>query len=222
MVDINVSDSVHAGSKTRDITLNVSLNLQVVPALLGDGNGIDFADYERKDFFRKRRHSESASGPLLHVSDLTLVYIKNDAIGITRRDLEEHFPSLYRSTYRSTHVTRDDHTVKWCYQSCSRDLQIDQLYPSFRVSCSRFSDTALRTVAFAKSTFILIQALLVFGDPTQTFQHKIPIIEVDNQLPLFYEVTDAYWYILDISVKYCDHCTLNLTLDHGISSDVVV
>src|SRR5678815_5097847 len=166
-----------------------------------DGNGCQTLYGERQWMVCKSREHKLTTLFFSNVGNKALVNLKNDSIGIQRRQLEQNLASLDRSAKSLTEIASHDYSIEWCSDFGSSDLGIKKFYLSACLGDLGGIDLHLRCIARSQGIVILTSALFLLALPAFPLESYVAIIEGRQDLIFYDDITRSHRRRTDITLS---------------------
>ena len=121
----DLAHALHAGAQLDVAAVQSGFDPEQVLALLGLGHG-DVLHLELQRLGGQTGQHQSPRLAGAHVTDVAVVDLEDDAIGVQRRHLEQQLAAFYRRTQKLAQVAGDDDAVERCDHLRARELFLHQ------------------------------------------------------------------------------------------------
>ena len=159
---------------------------------------------------------------ICNLGNVTLIDLKDDAIGLERSDLKQDFATFDRGTNGLTEVPRDDQTIEWRTELGPLQVLLHECQFGFGLGDLRRNNLHEGRMTLRQGLLILFDILLALTAPFQSFELEIAIVQRTQHLPNAYQFPSAPWRVGNISLKRCQHSATHLRFEDSSRCDTVI
>src|SRR5919204_391116 len=216
LLDMDLADAAHAGPQARRVAFQARLDAKDVLAFLRQVHRHDRGDGEGKALAGHRAHRELAALARRDVRDVALVDAQHDAVGVERRELEQHLAALHRRAAQLRVIATDDDAVERRQHHGARELLFDQRELRPRLLELRAEDLGLRALVLRQRLAVLAVELLALARELDSLELQVAVVEAPDLLPRPDDVAGAHRRLLDVAVERGGDRALHRALDREL------